>query len=124
MAIDTEVNTADGIILRTGIGVVDINEIKNAFFDSLHHPDFKKEMNAIWDFSQADVSAISTQEILHLIKYLQQNINKRGADFKMAIVASEDLSFGLAKMFQGLGMELPIAIRVVRSRDEAFEWLR
>jgi predicted amino acid dehydrogenase len=109
MAIDTDVNTETNTITRTVLG-----KLNTAFI---------KGMNAIWDLTQADVSNISTHDIMDLIKHIQKGFDKRGTDFKVAIVAPGDLSYGVSKIFEGHGTELPVSIRVMRNRKEADVWI-
>jgi hypothetical protein len=123
MAIDTDVNTETNTITRTVLGKLNTADIKMVTNDTLFHPDFIKGMNAIWDLTQADVSNISTHDIMDLIKHIQKGFDKRGTDFKVAIVAPGDLSYGVSKIFEGHGTELPVSIRVMRNRKEADVWI-
>jgi hypothetical protein len=123
MAIDTDVNTETNTITRTVLGKLNIADIKRVMYDIQFHPDFQKGMHAIWDLSQADVSDISTHDIIDLIKHIEKTIDRRGTDFKVAIVAPGDLSYGVSKIFEGHGTELPVFIRVMRDRKEADAWI-
>jgi hypothetical protein len=123
MGINTTINTDAKTITRRVSGKLSVADIKTAMQDIQHHPEFKKGMHAIWDLSQADVRDISSHDIKDLIREIQKAIDLRGSDFKIAIIAPEDLSYGLSKVFEGYGMELPIFIRVMRSHDEANAWI-
>lgn len=78
----------------------------------------------LWDMSQADVSYV-TPDIL-------QNFIKRSVDYgsqfkgrRVAVFASEDLQFGLARMSKAFTEieSAPYSFNVFRSRKEALDWL-
>jgi len=87
---------------------------------------YKKEPTTrlLWDMSQTDVSHV-TPDIL-------QKFIRRSVDFglqhqggRVAVFASEDLQYGLARMSQAFTeMEsAPYSFNVFRSRKEALDWL-
>lgn len=42
---------------------------------------------------------------------------------RMAVLASRELDYGLARMFQAYASDGPVDVRVFRDRDEALTWL-
>ena len=100
----------------------DVVEV-GAFDESLLHPDFKANMHVIWDLSVADVGEVSADQLMEIVEYIRSNIDERGADYKIVLVAPVDLSFGISRMFESYGNDLPVSIHIHRNIDEAFNWI-
>jgi len=123
MSIDTKVDQKSNTIIRTVTGKLTVADVKQAFAASLSHPDFKTNMHVIWDLNQADGSNLSTNQLIEVVEYIRNNSNVRGANYKIILVAPADLSFGLSRMFEGYGNNLPEPIHVLRNMDEAYRWI-
>jgi hypothetical protein len=81
-------------------------------------------LHSLWDFSKADVTTISSDDISSLAHYIKQHIaNRRGG--KAALVFSKDLDFGLGRMIDAqLEIEgSPVAMSSFKSRADALKWL-
>jgi len=50
-------------------------------------------------------------------------LNEKYLDFKTAIVAPEDLSYGLSKLYESYSEHSPETIMVFREAKDALEWL-
>ncbi len=78
----------------------------------------------LWDFTESDVSAISTDDISHLARYASRlaQVREQG---RTAFVFKETFDYGLGRMFEtylemtGLALE----IRLFRDLAKAKEWL-
>lgn len=123
MSIASMVNQKSNTIIRTVTGKLTVADIKQAFADSLSHPDFKTNMHVIWNLNQADVSNVSANQLIEVVEYIRSNSDVRGADYKIILVAPVDLSFGLSRMFEGYGNNLPESIHVLKNMDEAYRWI-
>ena len=99
------------------------SEINEEFDKTLAYPDFKKNMNVIWDMTKANVRAASTDEVLDIVAHIGDNIANRGAGYKIAIVASSEMSFIMSKMFETYGEKLPVSIHVFNVLEDAIKWM-
>ena len=66
----------------------------------------------------------SSEEVQRLADYLNQHGSNRPANSKTAVVAAEDVDFGISMMISALtdGF-VPYEVRVFRSSEEARAWL-
>ncbi|MCB2217216.1 MAG: hypothetical protein KQH59_14200 [Desulfobulbaceae bacterium] len=81
-------------------------------------------LHSLWDFSTADVTSISSDDISSLAHYIRQQIaNRRGG--KSALVFAKDLDFGLGRMIDAqLEIEgSPVAMSSFKSKADALGWL-
>lgn len=88
---------------------------------------YKREPTALllWDMSQADVSQVTTETLQRFIrKSTQLGGSRQGG--RTAVIASEDLQYGLARMSEVLTEieSAPYSFRAFRSRQEALRWLK
>jgi plasmid stabilization system protein ParE len=79
--------------------------------------------NVIWDFTEADLSSITADEIRALASGVERLAHSREGG-KTAIVVPEDISYGFGRMYQIFAeIYAQIAdIQVFRSRSEAEHW--
>ena len=79
----------------------------------------------LWDMSQADVSHV-TSDILQKFVIKAAELGALRQTGRTAVVALEDLPFGLARM-SGVFSEMesaPYSFRPFRTREEALQWLK
>jgi len=123
MSIESTIKQDLNTILRTVTGELVLSDLKQALTESILHPDFKTNMHAIWDLTDADISKWSKTELIEAVEFIRSSSESRGDNYKIVIVAPEDLSFGISRMFEAFGDELPISIRVLRNIEEAYQYL-
>ena len=121
MSISNKISKEKNVIVRTVVGELIGADMTSAFNKSISHPDFKKNMHVIWDLTKADISEASIDQIMNVVRYIADNIDDRGEDYKIIVVAPIDISFGISRMFGSYGGQLPVSIHIVRILDEAFE---
>jgi hypothetical protein len=90
-----------------------------AFYDG------KPTRLSLWDMSEASLAETTTEDIKAVIQGGLPLIRGREGG-KTAIVAPEDLAYGLARMYQAFTEleAVPFAHMVFRSKQEALDWLK
>ena len=116
MAKNYSIDTADGITVVRFYKSLGIDEIRAAIIDVAenHLSDLR-----LWDLSRADINLTSSQ-IEQLAKYGK---SKFSIPSKVAIVAPEDLTFGLMRIYEVYRKQDLTEIKVFRSEQEARIWL-
>ncbi len=125
MPVETVIDIEKNLVIHTingGFGLVDIEP---AWRGMLVDPKFQAGMNVLWDFRQGtQTSSFSADDMRHIVSMTAEHIKQRGAEYKLALLAPRDLYFGLSRMFEAYGDEIPIEIHAFRSMQEALDWLR
>lgn len=76
---------------------------------------------AKWNFLDTE-TALSFDDMLQLTQWVTQNKQERGPKV-VALIASNDLIFGVSRMFQTLYSEHGWRMNVFRSEADADDWL-
>ena len=78
----------------------------------------------LWDLTQANLSAISFEEVEAHAKSFNRLADSRQGG-RSAFVFGSDLEYGLGRMYQALSEieNVPIAFQTFRNIDEARQWL-
>ena len=123
MPVETIIDTSRNIIIRTATGLLTLEEAQQAFVSLLSHPDFKQDMHVIWDMNEADISHLTSDQFMTMIEFIQHHTDSRGDNYKIALIASSDLTYGMSRMFESHGYKLPVSIRVFRELAQAYSWI-
>jgi hypothetical protein len=108
-------------ILRIISGAATSDEILASLAEVLKHPDYHPGMKSLTDLRAIQHYA-SPQEVRQIANFiLGREEEVRGG--KAAIVVSQDVSFGMARMLEMLTESSQLSIRVFKNLKEAYEWL-
>ena len=105
----------------TVIGKVTANEIIAAITDF-----YEGSVTSIilWDLTQGDLSEIGSSDV-EIIADLSVKYAEKRPSGKTAVVGSDDLAFGLSRMYEMTKelVKLPFETKTFRDIDEALKWL-
>ena len=93
MAITTEIDPENNLIIQKIMGRISIDEIIGANNDALKFLGFHPGMHAIWDLRKADIGHFSTNDLTVLSKFLFRQSSWRGTHYKLAVVATKEINF-------------------------------
>ena len=96
-------------------------QILDAFDAVVADKNYKDGMNRLWDFRDADLSAIASNDIAEMAQY-SMNFPPGKNDVKVAFVTNRTIEFGLSRMFE-MASEGLTPIMVFRSIEDAEDWL-
>ncbi|MEM7515677.1 MAG: hypothetical protein AAF368_01955 [Planctomycetota bacterium] len=110
------------VIFEKAFGALRDGELASLVRSKLEDPEFRPEFNVLCDFNEADMAAVSSEEIREVAELFRTD-SERFAGGRWAIAVSSDLNFGLAQMFTKLAEFLPVEVRAFRDVTEAGAWL-
>jgi hypothetical protein len=78
----------------------------------------------IWDLSDMDFAKVTSAELAEFVRDFKSLSEKKRGE-KTAVVAPEDLSYGMMRVFQVFAemRALAIQLKVFRTIDEAKKWI-
>lgn len=114
---DKEKDTLYGNML----GHVTLEEFEKILKMILLSDEFSPDTKTLWDLRKQDFRNIDTDFEMQLID-IRKKYAKRG-NALLAFVVSDDLGFGMSRMYQILSDKLPQHIMVFREYSKAEKWL-
>jgi hypothetical protein len=111
-----------GLIRTTASGRVTGADLVEYYRRLRAHPDFKSDLNEIFDTGQVESVDITAEDVRHL-SGMTEAFTKRGVPVRVAIVAPGDLEFGMSRMYELLQVQSINLLKVFRDRETAEGWL-
>ncbi len=123
MNISTEITRHKNLRSHIVTGVITASVLKKYLAHIYSSSDQHAEMDVFWDLTEADFSAISTNEVRDFVEYVSNQWGKKRKS-KAALVVSGDLDYGLSRMFQ-IMIEGTTSnkVSVFKGRHEAKRWI-
>lgn len=123
MPIEFHFRLDEKVVICVHVGTVNDDEFI-AFYKGLFESDqFDSSLNLLIDLRKADSSQRSTDALMQLAFIAQTTYQDIDVQPKVAVVAPEALSFGLARMAEAFSHRVPWDFAVFYSEAEALGWL-
>jgi hypothetical protein len=113
----------DGPVKLTASGTISSADIIKTLHGLLQDSQFKSGMDILWDFRQVKTENMKADQIREIVSFIKNNQEKRGAHYRVALVVSRDIDFGLARMYEAYTQELPFQLQIFKTLSSAEDWL-
>ena len=110
-----------GVIAVEYRGEFDCREIARAFDELVAPRGFQRGLKCIADFRRAH-TALTGEEVRQLAA-VTQNTDHAWGQAKWALIASDDLIYGLSRMYSALTSDHEVRTHVFRTVEAANDWL-
>ncbi len=106
-------------------GEISKDDIIDAYDESLKISDLKADTSVIWEFRKVSLPNLTdtVNQVRAIADYIKENSRKEKSNYKVALVAADDLVFGLARMYQSVATFLPVEFMVFRKFTAAEDWV-
>ena len=115
-------DTTRGVVIVVPRGVVGTRHVTRLIDAYLDDPAFRPGSPILWDLRQADLTRLRVEEVNALRGEILARLERRGAG-RTALVADDDLSYALGRMYEQIRSLADAPVGVFRDRDAAFAWL-
>jgi hypothetical protein len=122
MTVNTVVDKKAVVAIHTVTGEITFQEIRSSYESVCSHPDFQENMNSIWDIRDADASKFDSQEVIKIARYFATQTKTR-AKYKVAIIVSRNLEYGVSRKYQVAAADLPAKIGIFITLEQAKKWV-
>lgn len=123
MPISYTIDRQRNLVLTTATGVLTDEELLDHKRELIADPEFEPGMKELSDVRGIERLDVSPAGVRRLVALDQEHVDRLGQDYRLAIVAPADASFGTARMYQMLTEANVENIGVFRDMDEAKDWL-
>jgi hypothetical protein len=122
MIVNTVVDNKTAVMIHTVTGEITYEGIKSSYASVITHPDYKDDMNSIWDIRDADASKFDSQDIIRIARYFETKTKDR-AKYKVAVIVSRDLEYAISRKYQVAAADLPAKIGIFIDLEAAKRWV-
>ncbi|MFT7244871.1 MAG: hypothetical protein ACI82A_002235 [Candidatus Azotimanducaceae bacterium] len=124
MSIDIEVRKAEQVVAIRIVGQATAAELALEYVKMFDDPEFKTNMPAVWDVSGLNLTRVPLQEIRLLPGLLGQYSERRGKQYRAALVTNRMADFHLIRIYSALLKLIgSFRMRVFDNNEEAMAWL-
>lgn len=125
MPIHITVHRKDGYIESRYVGAITNDELLDTWREYNERPDANAGLNELADLREADMRAVTSEGIRALSSQTKHFLNANDVlRRKLAIVAPEQLPFGLSRMYEALMADPRQTVHVFKDIEEAVAWLK
>lgn len=123
MNIETRIDEGRHLREQKIKGAIDVPGLQTLLGNFYQSEAYDPSMDSLWDLTEADFREVKTEEIRALAEMVSKHWGS-DARSRAALVVSQDLGFGLARMYEILLSALDSPnVMVFRSIEEARDWL-
>ena len=123
MPISHQINEDLNVVISNLEGKITDSELLHSYKNLYENPSWKPGFSEIVDMRKADMSNVSPTGLKKLSDLVTSYTINAKIQFKTAIIAPDDLPFGLGRLYEAYSDESPESTSVFREIDKAFEWL-
>lgn len=117
-----EYELREEMLIAHASGDVDLTSIVDSYARLVRNPMYKRTMHQLWDFCGVGDVTLSAADMRKLIE-LDAEIAKGQFRRRVGIAASNDLAYGMARMYYVLSETLDSQYMVFRDYYRALAWV-
>lgn len=123
MAIEHSVLPDHNLVILKHVGNIPDDEFLNFYKKFFTSDAVDLPMNLLVDLRKADSTPRSHKALHQFAEFMSSSLSVNQASIKVAVIAPDDLSFGLARMYEAYADIVPWDFVVFRFLDAALAWL-
>jgi hypothetical protein len=122
MPIKLEYDQNKKILIVAVIGQVTLQEIASALEKIVSSGEYPLNVDALWDLRQADFKSADANLLRSIVELREQHPER--ANFRLALIAPDDLSYGMMRMYEMLSeWKLSRNLMVFRNYAAGEQWI-
>ena len=99
------------------------SDLQSSYDALFRNKAYKFGYHEIVDVREADMTGVTGEGMRQLSLMVQQRLGGNRIGFKTAIVAPEDLNFGISRMYEMMSDDSPESVSVFREWADALAWV-
>jgi len=119
--VTTEIDAKAGVVVNTVSGKLTTAAVTATIRALIGNPEFQPGMGIVWDLRKGTLFELTDDEIQGVVHYVANRVEARGRG-PLAIVVSQDVDYGVGRLFAGYAERTGIERRVFRDLEEAIQW--
>ena len=124
MTVITKINTKENIIIHRFSEVVSLFILTETIRKTIANSEYRAGMNAIWVCEDDTKIDMCSEDAKKLSDIARQAFDKEGKKYRLALVGSSDLAYGMNRVYEGWSNDRPVSINSFRELDSALAWIK
>jgi len=120
MSISYKIDTEQFLVLVTITGVIQLDDLLELISTYPKNNHYQVGMNVLYDYRQGNLHLTGDDMIL-LVEHIRKI--KGDSSYKIGMVATEDGTFGLGRMYSVYAEELAATSKIFRDMASCLEWI-
>lgn len=122
MPISYQIDVKHQLVLTTASGTLTDDDVLQFKFRLVRDPDFRPGMSELSDIRNVEKIEVTTIGIRQMVEQDKKDA-KFIASHRLAMVASDDVVYGMARMYQTLTESTMDNVKIFRDINEAHAWI-
>lgn len=123
MTVSTKFDEAKNLVIHHFSESVTLQLFLTTIENTINNPGYKAGMNTICICAEGTIIDITAEETRKVSEYARKKFDRNGVSYKLALVASDDLAYGMNRVYEGWSNDRPIVINTFREVEQAFNWI-
>jgi hypothetical protein len=111
------------LVILGHVGSVSDDEFLSSYREFFNDARYDRSFNVLVDLRRADSSARGPEALRDFAGFVGRQFADTKTEPKVAVVAPQDISFGLARMYEAFSDTVPLEFKVFRGAEAALSWL-
>lgn len=112
-----------GFFVSTWFGVISDADLLQSYRELLEDERFKPGLNEIADTRKAQIGGVTADAFYRLNSMVEQHLAGKTEGFKTAVIASTDVNYGTARIYDAASDSSTESVLVFRKVDDALKWI-
>ena len=123
MGISFTIYQEQAFFVSTWIGNITDSDLLSSYKDLYANEKFKPGFHEIADLRKAQLNDVTSDGMSLLVEMMQRYLTEKCDDFKTAVIAPDNISFGMSRVYKSMSYNSPENVEVFRELNEALKWI-
>ena len=115
MGISFRIHGEHGFFISEWVGPISDSDLVPAYMELLGNEAYRPGFHELTDLRRAQMGGVTSTGLRSLALVVERHLAGKCDSFRTAVVAPEDLEFGLSRVYEAMSRESPEHVMVFRS---------
>ena len=112
-----------GFFVSSWVDAISDSDLLSSYMQLFENEQYKPGFHEIADMRNAQMVGVTSEGMYRLASMAKDHLAGNCESFKTAVIAPEDLAFGLSRIYAAFGYKSPENVMVFKEPDKAFKWI-
>lgn len=123
MPISFAIHEEQGLFVSRWVGAISDSDLIPSYDRLFANEKYQPGFHELVDLRNANMAGVTVDGSRGLARMVESYLAGKCGSFRTAVIAPEDLSFGIARIYGAVAEESPEDVMVFRELTDALEWI-